>query len=698
MNRSQVVRIPCLAAFLLGLPLLCRAVTTTIEADALEWPGMLAKGVRADLIWDEHDSLSVSLAAESVELGGGWRVSKVRLTCASAIVAEDRLRCERGSLRGEGTPGGPIAAAVDIDYRPGDGHFELSAHQSELAGGTAGLDAEGTYERWRARLNARALDLLAVRKLLETLDAWPQGYGGEAGTVDLDADIVGSNASLTQAHLQAQARDLSLSGTHLADHADIGADVTVSGFDGGMHVEGETRLTRGAVYIEPGFSVGDYKPGITFEVTEEPVSARFKAALRTAGGAIDLERMELSQPGVATVLFAGELMPGTASPVRTLRTEIVAADLKAINERHLKALCSHIDKLCGLEMEGSVQGAIEWEAAGMKEIDLRFGQVYLDDARRRFRLAGLNGDLSLSAGAQERHSRLSWEGAGLYRLNLGASRIAAVSRQRALTVTEWSDVPVLDGALKLDAVEIRDVGLPTVALTMQGVLAPVSLPGFCQVMGWPIMAGKLSGVIPQLTYRHGTLSLHGDLLMRMFDGNVVIRGLRIEDLFGGTPVLTTDVDIGDIDLEQLTRTFSFGKIEGKLQGAIHKLRLEDWRPTYFEARLETPPEDSSRHRISQRAVDNLSAIGSGGVGGSLSRGFLNVFKEYSYDRLGLSCRLSEGVCEMGGVAPAPDGFYIVTRGGLLPPWVDVKGTGHAVPWNDLVYGLKEIARREMKIQ
>ena len=187
--------------------------------------------------------------------------------------------------------------------------------------------------------------------------------------------------------------------------------------------------------------------------------------------------------------------------------------------------------------------------------------------------------------------------------------------------------------------------------------------------------------------------------MRMFDGNVVVHDLRVGDLFGADPVLTTDIDIHDLDLEQLTNAFSFGKIEGKLGGQIHGLKLENWSPVAFDAKFETPPDDHSTHRISQRAVENLSSIGSGGVMGALSTGYLKVFKNYSYDRLGISCVLKDGYCSMDGVAPAPNGdYYIVSRGGMLPPWIDVKGTGRRVAWTDLVFGLKRIASGNASIQ
>ncbi len=73
--------------------------------------------------------------------------------------------------------------------------------------------------------------------------------------------------------------------------------------------------------------------------------------------------------------------------------------------------------------------------------------------------------------------------------------------------------------------------------------------------------------------------------------------------------------------------------------------------------------------------------------GALSRSFLRWFDEFSYDRLGIECKLSKGVCEMSGVGPADGGFYIV-KGGGIPPRIDVIGFNRRVDWSVLVQRLK----------
>jgi hypothetical protein len=213
------------------------------------------------------------------------------------------------------------------------------------------------------------------------------------------------------------------------------------------------------------------------------------------------------------------------------------------------------------------------------------------------------------------------------------------------------------------------------------------MESFSQALHWPVLAGKLSGVIPRVRYQEGIIEMSGALLVRLFGGTIIARNLRLENPLGIIPKLEVDIDINNLDLETLTQTFAFGRIEGRLNGQIRGLRLADWQPVQFDAKFATPAYDLSRHRISQQAVDNLSRLG-GGASGLISQSFLRLFKNFSYDKIGLSCRLRHQICEMEGLGPADGGYYIVRGGGL--PRIDVIGYIHQVDWPVLVKRLKRV--------
>ncbi len=74
---------------------------------------------------------------------------------------------------------------------------------------------------------------------------------------------------------------------------------------------------------------------------------------------------------------------------------------------------------------------------------------------------------------------------------------------------------------------------------------------------------------------------------------------------------------------------------------------------------------------------------------------MGMFKDFGYDRLGLQCRLKDGICYMDGVGPAREGYYIVRGKGL--PRIAVVGFRTEVDWQRLVGQLRAILRSQVPV-
>ena len=187
--------------------------------------------------------------------------------------------------------------------------------------------------------------------------------------------------------------------------------------------------------------------------------------------------------------------------------------------------------------------------------------------------------------------------------------------------------------------------------------------------------------------------MDGALQINVFDGQISASKLELIEPFGRAPRLHADLDAKSIDLELLTRTFDFGTITGRIDAQVHGIELVDWEPQKFDARLESSPGDYPR-RISQRAVQNISALGGAGAAAAIQRSFLRFFEQFGYQRIGLTCKLANGVCEMGGIERAPQGYVIVKGGGI--PAISVIGYNRSVSWRELVERLKRITQDNVK--
>ena len=326
----------------------------------------------------------------------------------------------------------------------------------------------------------------------------------------------------------------------------------------------------------------------------------------------------------------------------------------------------------------AIRGEADLEVAGEGK---RFDAVAL--VLRGFGLASTQRALALENLAL----KAAWRSSGrqAFELNVAALRIRKLAIGPIRAEGEVRDgrlfvpnliAPILDGLLALAEIEIAPD-----QFTFQGALTSVSMPKLTEALGWHPMGGDLSFVLPRVTYARSTLSLEGALLFKVFGGDAKVERIRIDNPFGRTPRLTGNLHLNRMNLEEMTTAVKFGTISGFLDVDVAGLVMERWQPVEMDARVITSPGDF-RKRVSQRAVQNISSIGGASAGAAIQRSFLGFFETFGYDRIGLSCRLRNGICEMGGVEAVAGGYSLIKGGGV--PSVNVVGYNRFVGWQELL--------------
>jgi hypothetical protein len=343
-----------------------------------------------------------------------------------------------------------------------------------------------------------------------------------------------------------------------------------------------------------------------------------------------------------------------------------------------------------LKTEGRAEARVTIRNTLPASADLLVHDLHFSDTSRNLDVAGVNSELHWTADVTDpRASWLSWESSRGWGIVGAKSRLAFTASGRDFQLLKPARLPFFDGALLINRLAAEDIGSASLSGVFDANIEPISVAPIAKAMGWPEFAGKLSGRIPGLTYKENMLSLQGNVEADVFDGRVIASNLRVRDPLGQWPRLYGNVVASNLDLDLITRTFEFGSITGRLDVTLANLETFNWTPVSFDLKLATPPGDKSRHRISQRAVQNLSDIGGGGggVAAALQSGALKFFDDFGYDRLGLSCRLRNDVCQMAGAGSAGSGFYIVKGAGL--PRIDIIGNNQRVDWPLLMQQVRE---------
>ncbi|HSR64821.1 MAG TPA: hypothetical protein VLM17_04360, partial [Xanthomonadaceae bacterium] len=328
--------------------------------------------------------------------------------------------------------------------------------------------------------------------------------------------------------------------------------------------------------------------------------------------------------------------------------------------------------------------------------------IDVGDARGRFRFDRLAGTPRFSATTPV-EGELRWNGGELYGIAFGAATLPMASRDGVLRLRQPVDVPMLGGVLRFEGMTVQPPAGGNGADVRFGLgVERLDIGRLAKTFELPPFQGQLSGHIPAARYHADTLTFDGGLVMQLFGGAVNVSALSLERPFGTAPSLSADLALEDIDLQSLTGVFDFGSISGKLDGRIDGLRLVDWTATAFDADLHTDPHHRVRQRISQRAVQNISSVGDASFVTSLQGRLIGLFKDFGYRRIGISCRLANGVCTMGGLdsrgqaegAHSRGGFTIVEGAGL--PHLTVVGFNRQVDWPTLLERLAAATQGNVK--
>lgn len=634
-------------------------------------------------------------------LAEGLVLRGLELRCARIAVQDGGIGCLAGELAVRESPLG--ALRMPFAARSDGTRSTLRTTAFALAGGrlTVSLDVAPDGSRLRARFaNVRLPLLYAIASRLLPATASIAAHEVAAGRLDAELDcrliLTSGQLRIDDCAVRGRIAALTLAGVNSADDATLSFDLAQQAKDGLRRWRGRLALEAGALYLEPGLRIGELTPGLLLVADAGAIVAELTLT-RDDAGRLGIERCHLSHPGVAELEFDGAATLLPVAGWRDARLSFSTTALARFYDVYLQPLLLG-GALGGLSTEGALDVALRVKGGRLVELEVDCHACALADERGRFSIAGLEGGLRLHEGTLPRASSLAWSGASLYRIALGAGRIGWTSARGSLQAVDWRDVAIFDGALHLDAMRLEEFGTSRARLVLAGRIEPITLSKLTTAFGWMPLAGQLSGSIPSLTISRRRIGVDGDLDIGVFGGHVLLAGLRVTDMFSAVPLLQTDVRVRGLDLAQLTSTFAFGNIEGRLDGDIADLRLEAWQPVSFDAFLATPEDDDTPHRISRQAVDNLSRIGAGS-GGPLASGWLGLIPSYSYGRLGLGCRLVNGTCHLRGVEPVPGGgFRMLTRGGLWPPWIEIRGAGEQVAWQTLLDGVAQIAEGGVEVE
>ena len=657
------------AGWLAALPAHARTLRASIER--VDATVAQLRDVDATLAWPAsatHGELHLH-AARITAPDLGYDLRDVTWQCALRRDGEGRWTCD-GAVRA----GGGAAMRLAVDLGPertsavlSGGDARIAVQRRAAAPDLTAIDITAVPVAWAQALLAQAWP--APQLQAGRLDARLQLHAGEGGPVQVTGDLAFDGVGFDT------------------------PDGTIAGLDLGGRFALDYRKAGGTteVTVDGTVDAGEFLAGNAYIALDGPVAVAVQARGREGGG-WQLPAFSWRDPGVLVV--EGNAAFDADGGIGELDLALESADASPLAGRYLSGWLG-LAGLADLAIEGAIDGDVRMAGGTLQSARLALHGVDLRDPRDRFRFDDLAGTVVFSDADAVQAGDLSWTGGALYGIDFGAARLPLETSDGTLRLGDAVTVPVLGGALRLEHLSIAPPGGGETLSVRFGLgVEDLDVARLSEAVGWPAFRGTLSGYLPEARYADDRLEFDGDLAMDLFGGHVSVSGLALERPFGSAPSLVADLRMDDIDLLALTEVLDFGSITGRLDGRIQGMRLVDWQPVAFDARLLTDPTAGVPQRISRRAVQNISSVGDASFATSLQGRLIGLFDDFGYGRIGISCRLRNTVCEMGGLRSGANTFTIVTGAGL--PRLTVVGHNRLVDWPVLVERLAAVAGGDVK--
>ena len=586
--------------------------------------------------------------------------------------------------------------AADLDFQQTGVTFDCAFHSSGQSTGCDGA-LRVRSPAWRGRLN---LQQSAVSQSLDLqVGASTLGWMSAIGTQAVPADIVLKNIPLTWLSTRMQSAWEALS------RIDGTLDAQLQYAADGGRVQGDLRLRNLAFDSTAGDVAGaDLQLEGPIDVLLDAQSS-VQLRLRAPRGQLLLGPMYFDLPATASEfdlriqqdrtgqwqvpslswndaegLNFSASMHSDAAGAMDIRVNAFRAALGTVVDRYLKTTLATAG-FEGLSLSGEVHGSGRFADSRWQSFDLALANVAIVDPLQRIEIAGLNADLALDVIAAANH--MQWQGMRIYKIPVGDGAAHWHWSPDLIKLSKPISVALLGGTLSVPELERRrDAGVAAWHAALE--LDQLDMLNLSTALDWPHFSGSLSGRLPGLVFRDGGFTAGGDLKLRVFDGNMEISQLSSERTFGVAPTVGASIEFDNLDLKQLSSALDFGEVEGWLDGEVSDLRLLDWAPMAFTAKIRTDADYPGKQRISKRAVQGLSSVGGGGS--AASNPLMKMFESFPYAAIGLSCQLVDNVCLMGGLEDEAGGYTILRGSGL--PRLTVVGHQRRVDWPVLLSRLQ----------
>jgi hypothetical protein len=606
------------------------------------------------------------------------KLSFFSVQCPTFSWQENQIECKKGKANLKSSA--HHLSPFDFSFSISEDQSLFSIQNFNFAKGTLSLTAIQQGDSWIVTIKPKNVKLHVLLHHFAKADMPIDEIG--RGNISADINLKGNSEGFNNFIIKAFINNLSLQankGQIATESLSLKLELKAKFINGTWQWQNNNHIKKGELYIDP----------VYLEIKDKGVNISSKGRWNERENIV-IQQLKLTHPGAIGLTADGLVKFHPEFTVNKAHIKLDIEDLDYFASHYISPFIEQTP-VENIKLNGQLKSEINVDKNEIKQVSSHFNHLTAVEHDKRFILKNSEGELNWSSASDfMTPSYIRWEGLKIRAIPIDSGQLNFLLKDKTFQLLEQTRISLLDGTIDIKQFEIQNRIDDEPSVFFEGGIKHISLEKLSQAFDWIPLSGNISGYIPGVSYENKTLTIQGELIAKAFDGTITISKLASSGILTDFSKFDLSIVFDNLDLHALTQKFQIGEIEGRLSGFINDLYLENWEPVTFFAWLGTPENDDSRHRISQKAVENIASIGGGGAADVFSRGFLRFFDTFSYDSLGFGCSLKNGVCQLMGVEAAEHGYYII-KGGGLPPWIDVMGYNTRLDWEVLMESLSRIS-------
>ncbi len=599
------------------------------------------------------------------------------IQCSQFTWQDNKIDCKKGKAKIKSKILYPNPFVFSFSLTEQKSSFSIK--NLKLAQGSLSLTAKEQGQYWSIKIKTKNLKLKQLHDYLSKENKLLDDIS--SGQVNAAITATGNHLGLNSLLIKALFKQLTLqanNGKAVTESVDLEWDLQAKLKKGEWQWQSSNQINNGELYLEP----------VYLKIKDKGLTLTTKGILDKQGDFL-LQQAKFIHQNVIELSARGLIDFKTDFSINKAHIFTKIKDLDSFSTLYFSPFIEQT-AYEGFKLQGNLEAEIDIAESAVTQVSVDIKSLSVIDDKKRLTINKANGVINWSnSPVFNVESEIRWDRLKIRAIPVEQSQFKFLFKQKQITLLEQTSIPLLDGSLDIKQFNWQNTTGDEPKVYFEGGINQLSLEKLSAALDWTPLSGNISGYIPGVNYENKTLTVNGELQVKLFDGVVKINKLSSSGLFTDFSKFSMEMEIDNLDLLEITQKFKMGSMEGRISGYINNLYLENWQPITFYAWLGTPEDDESRHRISQKAVENIASIGGGGAADIISKGFLRFFDTFNYDRLGFGCYLHQGVCQLMGVEAAEQGYYLIKGGGL--PRIDVMGYNTQVDWHVLMERLSRIS-------